>query len=145
MGKEKDKDGFRALWCRLKPADKPETGIPFDTEDAMFSPPVAPIRRPSSQYSLETPIFAQTFSRDDLSPTPPPIERSPVRIYCGQLGFVRFHSTISRRAVGATNSALSPPRRIYGVYSRSARLLAVTLMYYLKPWPLRNLMPLMLI
>jgi hypothetical protein len=77
MGKEKDKDGFRALWCRLKPADKPETGIPFDTEDAMFSPPVAPIRRPSSQYSLETPIFAQTFSRDDLSPTPPPIERSP--------------------------------------------------------------------
>ena len=29
----------------------------------------------------------QTFSRDDLSPTPPPIERSPVCIYCGQSGF----------------------------------------------------------
>ncbi|KAG9311025.1 hypothetical protein JVU11DRAFT_8922 [Chiua virens] len=71
LNKEKDKDGFRALWCRLKPVDKPETGVPFDTDDAMFSPPVVSLPRPSSQYSLETPIFAQT---DDLDPTPPPSE-----------------------------------------------------------------------
>ncbi|KAF8553627.1 hypothetical protein OG21DRAFT_1463829 [Imleria badia] len=77
VGKEKDKDGFRALWCRLKPADKPEAGVPFDTEDAMFSPPVVSLPRPLSQYSLETPIFAQSFARDELSPTPPPLERRP--------------------------------------------------------------------
>lgn len=77
--KEKEKDGFRALWCRHKPADKPDAGIPFDTEDAMFTPPVAPPRRPSSQYSLETPVFAQSVSRDDLTPTPPPPDRPPVR------------------------------------------------------------------
>lgn len=86
MGKEKDKDGFRALWCRLKPADKPEAGIPFDTDDAMFSPPVVPPPRPLSQYSLETPIFAQTFPQDDLSTTPPPSEHPPVRIYCSNFG-----------------------------------------------------------
>ncbi len=37
---EKD-TGFRGLWRKIKPADKPEEGIPFDTDDAMFSPPVA--------------------------------------------------------------------------------------------------------
>ncbi|KAG6330170.1 hypothetical protein ID866_8918 [Astraeus odoratus] len=77
--KDKDKEGFRALWCRLKPADKPETGVPFDTDDAMFSPPVSTLPRPLSQYSLETPTFAQqTFARE-LSPTPPPVERTPLR------------------------------------------------------------------
>jgi hypothetical protein len=140
VGKEKDKDGFRALWCRLKPADKPEAGVPFDTDDAMFSPPVVSLPRPLSQYSLETPIFAQSFSQDDLSTTPPPPERSPVRTYSGNSSFVKFYSTISHRAVGATNNnASSHPRRIYGVCSKSARLLAVTLIYYLKPWLLPNL------
>ncbi|KAH0834019.1 hypothetical protein J3R83DRAFT_11255 [Lanmaoa asiatica] len=76
-GKEKDKDCFRALWCRLKPADKPEMGVPFDTDDAMFSPPVVSLPRPLSQYSLETPTFAQTFSPDELAPTPPLSERPP--------------------------------------------------------------------
>ncbi|KIJ18196.1 hypothetical protein PAXINDRAFT_167451 [Paxillus involutus ATCC 200175] len=76
-GKERDKEGFRGLWCRLKPADKPESGVPFDTDDAMFSPPVAPLARPASQYSLETPTFAQqTFSPEDLA-TPPVIDRAP--------------------------------------------------------------------
>lgn len=74
--KDKDKDGFRALWCRLKPADKPDAGIPFDTQDAMFSPPITSHQRPLSQYSLETPTFAQqTFARK-LSLTPPPTERT---------------------------------------------------------------------
>ncbi|KAH7882143.1 hypothetical protein F5I97DRAFT_1817699 [Phlebopus sp. FC_14] len=79
-GKERDKDGFRGLWCRLKPADKPDNGVPFDTDDAMFSPPVPSLPRPLSQYSLETPTFAQqTFVRDQMSPTPPPIDRTPNR------------------------------------------------------------------
>ncbi|KAG1894431.1 uncharacterized protein F5891DRAFT_728085 [Suillus fuscotomentosus] len=44
--RDRDRDGFRALWTRLKPADKPDVGIPFDTEDAMFSPPIVPTRPP---------------------------------------------------------------------------------------------------
>ncbi|KZP04036.1 hypothetical protein FIBSPDRAFT_768027, partial [Athelia psychrophila] len=45
-----DKDGFRALWRKVKPADKPEEGVPFDIDDAMFNPPRP---RPTSEYSLE--------------------------------------------------------------------------------------------
>ncbi|EIN05886.1 hypothetical protein PUNSTDRAFT_91523 [Punctularia strigosozonata HHB-11173 SS5] len=41
-----EKDDFRSLWRRVRPADKPEQGIPFDTDDAMFNPPTP--RRPSS-------------------------------------------------------------------------------------------------
>ncbi|EGN94845.1 hypothetical protein SERLA73DRAFT_187914 [Serpula lacrymans var. lacrymans S7.3] len=67
-GKDRDKDGFRHLWRRLKPADKPDEGIPFDTEDAMFSPP---IMRPSSQYSIEAPVYPQ-----DVVVSPPILERS---------------------------------------------------------------------
>ncbi|KAG2746000.1 hypothetical protein P692DRAFT_20782715 [Suillus brevipes Sb2] len=44
--RDRDRDGFRVLWTRLKPADKPDVGIPFDTEDAMFSPPIVPTRPP---------------------------------------------------------------------------------------------------
>ncbi|KAH6911955.1 hypothetical protein BKA70DRAFT_1398023 [Coprinopsis sp. MPI-PUGE-AT-0042] len=36
-----EKDGFRGLWLRVKPDDKPDEGIPFDSEDAMFRPPLA--------------------------------------------------------------------------------------------------------
>lgn len=50
----------------------------------MFSPPVVSLPRPLSQYSLETPIFAQSFAREDLSPTPPPSEHPPVRISFGR-------------------------------------------------------------
>ncbi|KAJ6482850.1 hypothetical protein C8R47DRAFT_574276 [Mycena vitilis] len=39
-GSKKDA-GFRGLWRRVKPRDKPEEGMPFDTEDAMFNPPLA--------------------------------------------------------------------------------------------------------
>ncbi|KAJ7490141.1 hypothetical protein B0H11DRAFT_2277986 [Mycena galericulata] len=37
-GSKKDA-GFRGLWRRVKPRDKPEEGLPFDTDDAMFNPP----------------------------------------------------------------------------------------------------------
>jgi hypothetical protein len=42
--RDRDRDSFRALWTRLKPVDKPDVGIPFDTDDAMFSPPIVPTR-----------------------------------------------------------------------------------------------------
>ncbi|KAJ7938286.1 hypothetical protein B0H13DRAFT_2301864 [Mycena leptocephala] len=39
-GSEHPGIGFRELWLRVKPVDKPEEGIPFDTEDPMFSLPL---------------------------------------------------------------------------------------------------------
>ncbi|EDR09700.1 uncharacterized protein LACBIDRAFT_319064 [Laccaria bicolor S238N-H82] len=35
------RDGFRGLWRRVKLYDKPDKGIPFDTDDAMFHPPAS--------------------------------------------------------------------------------------------------------
>ncbi|KAH7911794.1 hypothetical protein BJ138DRAFT_1005899 [Hygrophoropsis aurantiaca] len=65
-GKDRDKEGFRALWCKLKPADKPDSGIPFDTDDAMFSPPII---RPASQHSMDTPtVPGQPYPQDQPSP-----------------------------------------------------------------------------
>ncbi|KAL0061695.1 hypothetical protein AAF712_011503 [Marasmius tenuissimus] len=37
-GSKKD-TGFRGLWKKVKPHDKPDEGMPFDTDDAMFNPP----------------------------------------------------------------------------------------------------------
>ncbi|KIK54609.1 hypothetical protein GYMLUDRAFT_48528 [Collybiopsis luxurians FD-317 M1] len=42
--------GFRALWKRVKPHDKPEEGVPFDTDDAMFNPPMGNPGRPSYEH-----------------------------------------------------------------------------------------------
>lgn len=39
-GSKKD-SGFRGLWKRVKPADKPDEGIPLDNDEAMFHPPVS--------------------------------------------------------------------------------------------------------
>lgn len=35
-----DREGFRGLWRKVKPPGKPDNGIPFDPDDAMFNPPV---------------------------------------------------------------------------------------------------------
>ncbi|KAJ7938212.1 hypothetical protein B0H13DRAFT_1136293 [Mycena leptocephala] len=48
-GSKKDV-GFRGLWRRVKPRDKPEDGIPFDTEDAMFNPPLRSDRNLTYDY-----------------------------------------------------------------------------------------------
>lgn len=50
---EKD-TGFRGLWRKVKPPGKPDEGVPFDTDDAMFNPPV-PTR--NSQIDLPTLMF----------------------------------------------------------------------------------------
>ncbi|KAH9856417.1 hypothetical protein C2E23DRAFT_882478 [Lenzites betulinus] len=47
--------GFRALWRKVKPSDKPEEGIPFDTEDAMFYP--ATPRLSAGPNTLQPPIL----------------------------------------------------------------------------------------
>ncbi|KAK7049962.1 Rho guanine nucleotide exchange factor [Paramarasmius palmivorus] len=52
---EKD-TGFRGLWKKVKPHDKPDEGVPFDTDDAMFNPPVmAPGNRSSMVYNQSLP------------------------------------------------------------------------------------------
>ncbi|KAF8172844.1 hypothetical protein K438DRAFT_176726 [Mycena galopus ATCC 62051] len=35
----KKNTGFRGLWRRVRPPDKPEEGVPFDADGAMFHPP----------------------------------------------------------------------------------------------------------
>ena len=32
------KEGFQSTWKRVRPQNKPEDGIPFDTQDSMFDP-----------------------------------------------------------------------------------------------------------
>ncbi|KAI8972553.1 hypothetical protein BD414DRAFT_517884 [Trametes punicea] len=58
---EKD-SGFKQLWRKVKPVDKPEEGVPFDTEDAMFYPPTP--RHSAGPNTLQPPIL-------DARPQPP--------------------------------------------------------------------------
>ncbi|KAK7055193.1 hypothetical protein R3P38DRAFT_2845741 [Favolaschia claudopus] len=72
-GSKKD-TGFRGLWRRVKPRDKPEEGMPFDTEDAMFNPPLlavaaSTVSPPPIVYHDATPIVPDT----------PPVSRPPPR------------------------------------------------------------------
>ncbi|KAJ7673151.1 hypothetical protein DFH06DRAFT_1319349 [Mycena polygramma] len=79
-GSKKDA-GFRGLWRRVKPRDKPEEGIPFDTEDAMFNPPLM-IGRTSAVYDYDTnsanaPVVVTYHDAPDTLPVsrPPPRKR----------------------------------------------------------------------
>ncbi|KAJ7619440.1 hypothetical protein FB45DRAFT_159331 [Roridomyces roridus] len=49
----KKESGFRGLWRRVKPRDKPEEGVPLDTDDAMFNPPLNALRHPGPGYEFE--------------------------------------------------------------------------------------------
>ncbi|KAK1227554.1 hypothetical protein PQX77_009463 [Marasmius sp. AFHP31] len=75
--------GFRSLWKKLKPHDKPEEGMPLPTHDAMFNPPVLaggdqrpyfaswPYQKP--QLHLKDHISQQnqqTHSDQDQQPSP---------------------------------------------------------------------------
>ncbi|KAF5314297.1 hypothetical protein D9619_011864 [Psilocybe cf. subviscida] len=55
-----NRDGFKGLWRRVKPFDKPDEGVPFDTDDAMFNPPVSGrlsgYEVPMVQYQEATPL-----------------------------------------------------------------------------------------
>ncbi|KAG6908708.1 hypothetical protein DXG01_003641 [Tephrocybe rancida] len=63
--------GFRTLWKRVKPADKPDEGMPLDNDDAMFNPPVSGRPQydnhiPQTAYQEPPPLTA------DYPPTPTP-------------------------------------------------------------------------
>ncbi|KAF8961590.1 hypothetical protein BDZ97DRAFT_1190000 [Flammula alnicola] len=62
-----DREGFKGLWKRVKPFDKPEEGVPFDTDDAMFHPPTS-----SRLSGYEVPIVSYQ------EPSPVPIDSAPV-------------------------------------------------------------------
>ncbi|KAL0578824.1 Rho guanine nucleotide exchange factor, partial [Marasmius crinis-equi] len=64
-GNKKD-TGFRGLWKKVKPRDKPDEGIPFDTDDAMFNPPVLGMGRASDGGSyIETSEIRVSHSEED--------------------------------------------------------------------------------
>ncbi|KAJ4481063.1 hypothetical protein J3R30DRAFT_2398111 [Lentinula aciculospora] len=50
--------GFRGLWKKVKPADKPDEGVPFDTDDAMFNPPDISANGRGSYYESTPPSAA---------------------------------------------------------------------------------------
>ncbi|TFK69806.1 hypothetical protein BDN72DRAFT_767546 [Pluteus cervinus] len=75
-GNGNSKDGFRGLWRKVKPADKPDDGVPFDTEDAMFSPSVT---SRVSQYDSESVITYPPAVPGDPVPGTPPGHKSPTR------------------------------------------------------------------
>ncbi|KAJ7780338.1 hypothetical protein B0H14DRAFT_3586294, partial [Mycena olivaceomarginata] len=58
-GPKKDA-GFRGLWRRVKPRDKPEEGMPFDLADAMFNTPLLMSGRPSVSLYEYDPAGANT-------------------------------------------------------------------------------------
>ncbi|KAF5392013.1 hypothetical protein D9757_003340 [Collybiopsis confluens] len=50
--------GFKALWKKVKPTDKPDEGVPFDTDDAMFNPPIG--GNAHASYHESNPILPPT-------------------------------------------------------------------------------------
>ncbi|KAF7326908.1 hypothetical protein MVEN_02584700 [Mycena venus] len=76
-GSKKD-TGFRGLWRRVKPRDKPEEGIPFDTEDAMFNPPLISGARPYAMYDYDT-SGINVNAAPSIVPDTSPVSRAPPR------------------------------------------------------------------
>ncbi|KII83855.1 hypothetical protein PLICRDRAFT_47049 [Plicaturopsis crispa FD-325 SS-3] len=66
--KSKDtKESFKSLWKRVKPVGLPDEGIPFDTEDSMFNPPMP---RSSQHVGGATGFMDRQLSQtDQVQPT----------------------------------------------------------------------------
>ncbi|KAJ6524511.1 hypothetical protein B0H19DRAFT_595190 [Mycena capillaripes] len=69
--------GFRGLWRRVKPRDKPEEGMPFDTEDTMFNPPL--ITGPAYDSNSTNEPVAPLVTNHGATPVVPlpPVSRPP--------------------------------------------------------------------
>ncbi|KAF8267754.1 hypothetical protein EI94DRAFT_1729519 [Lactarius quietus] len=77
----KNESSFRLLWRKVKPPGKPDEGVPFDPDDAMFNPPSP---RRSSAFSPTPsypPVHPQSLQSPALpnvqSQTPPPSQPQP--------------------------------------------------------------------
>ncbi|KAJ3753166.1 hypothetical protein EV360DRAFT_53908 [Lentinula raphanica] len=57
-GSSESDTGFRGLWKKVKPADKPDEGVPFDTDDAMFNPPAFSASGRGSYHEVTPPSAA---------------------------------------------------------------------------------------
>ncbi|KAH9025575.1 hypothetical protein EDB85DRAFT_2149658 [Lactarius pseudohatsudake] len=72
----KNESSFRLLWRKVKPPGKPDEGVPFDPDDAMFNPP-SPRRSsafsPTPGYPPVHPQSLQSPAVPNVQPqTPPP-------------------------------------------------------------------------
>uniref|UniRef100_A0A8H8CFZ1 VHS domain-containing protein n=1 Tax=Psilocybe cubensis TaxID=181762 RepID=A0A8H8CFZ1_PSICU len=73
--KGSDREGFKGLWRRVKPFDKPDEGVPFDTDDAMFNPPTATtVGGRVSGFDVPTVLYqeASPLPEDSAPNTPVP-------------------------------------------------------------------------
>ncbi|KAJ3929303.1 MAG: hypothetical protein NXY57DRAFT_900339, partial [Lentinula lateritia] len=69
--------GFRGLWKKVKPADKPDEGFPFENDDAMFNPPAVSGNGRGSYYENIPPSAAVQYESTNDNPiTEPKKERS---------------------------------------------------------------------
>ncbi|KAI9461993.1 hypothetical protein BJY52DRAFT_1185334 [Lactarius psammicola] len=66
----KNESSFRLLWRKVKPPGKPDEGVPFDPDDAMFNPPSP---RRSSAFS-PTPSYPPVHPQSLQSPTVPNVQ-----------------------------------------------------------------------
>ncbi|KAI0270754.1 hypothetical protein BC834DRAFT_863090 [Gloeopeniophorella convolvens] len=69
----RSESGFRQLWRKVKPPGKPDEGVPFDPDDAMFNPPSP---RRSSAFSptpgyVPPPVHPQALQAVQIPPTQP--------------------------------------------------------------------------
>ncbi|KAF8990264.1 hypothetical protein BDQ17DRAFT_1433919 [Cyathus striatus] len=69
-----ERDGFRGLWRRVKPLDKPDEGMPIDNDDAMFNPPVS-----SQAAHYDVPVVAFQEPSPVPADTTPPLPSNPPR------------------------------------------------------------------
>ncbi|KAF5353476.1 hypothetical protein D9756_008105 [Leucocoprinus leucothites] len=72
-----EREGFRGLWRRVKPFDKPDEGMPFAMDDAMFNPPVG---SRNSHYDFPPaltpePVFTATETVPVSPPPPTPVNQ----------------------------------------------------------------------
>ncbi|KAH8977421.1 hypothetical protein EDB92DRAFT_1917348 [Lactarius akahatsu] len=77
----KTESSFRLLWRKVKPPGKPDEGVPFDPDDAMFNPP-SPRRSsafsPTPGYPPVHPQSLQSPAVPNVQPqTPPPSQPQP--------------------------------------------------------------------
>ncbi|CCM02123.1 uncharacterized protein FIBRA_04200 [Fibroporia radiculosa] len=59
---------FRTLWRKVKPADKPDEGVPFDTGDAMFYPPTPKHPPPAPDHPLVAPTQRPPVTATTIKP-----------------------------------------------------------------------------
>ncbi|TDL14857.1 hypothetical protein BD410DRAFT_796884 [Rickenella mellea] len=67
------KDGFRALWRKLKQEGKPDEGYPFDKDDTMLNPTTAP-------HAAITDTHADDVEGQVAPRTPPPVTQLHARL-----------------------------------------------------------------